>query len=47
MWLDGLIGALGTLAAGVGFMLGPQVHSTGGRIPAQLLDLAWPAWICC
>jgi diguanylate cyclase len=43
MWLDGLIGALGTLAAGVGFLLGPQFHPTDGRIPTQLLDLAWPA----
>jgi diguanylate cyclase (GGDEF)-like protein len=42
MWLDGLIGALGTLAVGVAFLLGPFLSATGHE-PVGLLDLAWPA----
>jgi diguanylate cyclase (GGDEF)-like protein len=42
MWLDGLIGALGTLALGVAFLLGPFLSATGHR-PLGLFDLAWPA----
>ncbi|NYJ07606.1 putative bifunctional diguanylate cyclase/phosphodiesterase [Petropleomorpha daqingensis] len=42
MWLDGLIGALGTLAVGVAFLLGPFLSATGHE-PVGMLDLAWPA----
>jgi diguanylate cyclase (GGDEF)-like protein len=41
MWLDGLIGALGTLAAGVGFLIGPYLNPAGGG-PVPLVDLAFP-----
>jgi diguanylate cyclase (GGDEF)-like protein len=42
MWLDGLIGALGTLAAGVAFLLGPYLEPAAGRPAVELLELAWP-----
>jgi diguanylate cyclase (GGDEF)-like protein len=42
MWLDGLIGALGTLAAGVAFLFGPVLHPVRGTAP-QLMDLSMPA----
>ncbi len=41
MWLDGLMGALGSLAAGVAFFLGPYLHPATGR-PAELVALLWP-----
>ena len=42
MWLDGLIGALGTTAVGVAFLLGPYLSTRGGHRPLQLAELAWP-----
>jgi diguanylate cyclase (GGDEF)-like protein len=42
MWLDGLIGALGTLALGVAFLLGPFLSATGHE-PIGVIDLAWPS----
>ncbi|MDQ1661076.1 MAG: diguanylate cyclase [Blastococcus sp.] len=42
MWLDGLIGALGTTAVGVAFLLGPYLSPGGGQKPLPLMDLAWP-----
>ncbi len=38
MWLDGLIGALGSLAAGVAFLLGPYLVAG-----VQLVELAYPS----
>ena len=43
MWLDGLIGALGTTAVGVAFLLGPYLSTRNGHHPLPLLSLAWPA----
>jgi diguanylate cyclase len=43
MWLDGLIGALGTLAAGVAFVIGPVLNPVGGGPAPQLMDLSMPA----
>ncbi|MGY1624071.1 hypothetical protein ACI789_17880 [Geodermatophilus sp. SYSU D00965] len=40
-WLDGVIGALGTTAVGVAYLVGPLVQRTGGDVP--LLQLVWPA----
>ena len=31
MWLDGVIGALGTTALGVAFLIGPYLHPAAGR----------------
>src|SRR4051794_4795432 len=42
MWLDGLIGALGTLSVGVAFLLGPFLSATGHE-PIGLVELIWPA----
>ena len=42
MWLDGLIGALGTTAVGVAFLLGPYLKPDAGHTPLPLMDLAWP-----
>jgi diguanylate cyclase (GGDEF)-like protein len=43
MWLDGVIGALGTLSAGVAFMLGPYLDPAPGREAVALSDLVGPA----
>ncbi|SHH18343.1 putative bifunctional diguanylate cyclase/phosphodiesterase [Geodermatophilus nigrescens] len=40
MWLDGVIGALGTGAVGIGFLLGPYLTGAG---TVSYLQLAWPA----
>ena len=33
MWLDGVIGALGTMALGVAFLIAPYLNSTADRAP--------------
>jgi diguanylate cyclase (GGDEF)-like protein len=43
MWLDGIIGALGTMAVGVAFLIGPYLTSSGGHTPLPLVELAMPA----
>jgi diguanylate cyclase (GGDEF)-like protein len=43
MWLDGLVGALGTTAVGTAFLLGPYLTPATGRAAVDLADLAWPA----
>jgi diguanylate cyclase (GGDEF)-like protein len=43
MWLDGVIGALGTTAVGVAFLLGPYLSPARGQEPLPLMELAWPA----
>jgi len=42
MWLDGVIGALGTTALGVAFLIGPYLHPADGREPVALINLAMP-----
>jgi diguanylate cyclase len=42
MWLDGLIGALGTTAAGVAFLIGPYLHPADGRPAVAVINLAMP-----
>lgn len=42
MWLDGVIGGLGTTAAGVAFLLGPYLTAGSGRDPLPLVQLALP-----
>ena len=42
MWLDGLIGALGTTAIGVAFLLGPYLQPSNGGVPVPLVQLAVP-----
>ncbi|SDE93766.1 diguanylate cyclase/phosphodiesterase [Blastococcus fimeti] len=42
MWLDGLIGALGTLAVGVAFVIGPYLDPTAGRPAVELVNLTLP-----
>ena len=42
MWLDGVIGALGTTAVGVAFLLGPYLKPADGS-PVDLIALALPA----
>jgi diguanylate cyclase (GGDEF)-like protein len=42
MWLDGLIGALGTMALGFAFLIGPYLSASGGRDPLPLFQLAMP-----
>jgi diguanylate cyclase (GGDEF)-like protein len=43
MWLDGLIGALGTTAVGVAFLLGPYLDPSAGAPAVSLAQLALPA----
>jgi diguanylate cyclase (GGDEF)-like protein len=43
MWLDGIIGALGTTAAGVAFLIGPYLEPADGRAAVPLVQLAMPA----
>ena len=42
MWLDGVIGALGTTALGVAFLIGPYLHPVDGRPAVALINLAMP-----
>ena len=42
MWLDGIIGALGTMSVGVAFLIGPYLTGTGERAPLPLVELAMP-----
>jgi diguanylate cyclase (GGDEF)-like protein len=42
MWLDGVIGALGTTSLGVAFLIGPYLHPSDGRAPVALINLAMP-----
>ncbi|MGY2002808.1 EAL domain-containing protein [Blastococcus sp. SYSU DS1024] len=42
MWLDGVVAALGSLAAGVAFLLGPYLLVEPGRTPVAAVDLAAP-----
>ena len=44
MWLDGVIGALGTMAVGVGFLIGPYLSGSGERPPLPLVELAMPTF---
>jgi predicted signal transduction protein with EAL and GGDEF domain len=43
MWLDGVIGALGTTAVGVAFLIGPYLDPASGRPAVELINLALPA----
>jgi diguanylate cyclase (GGDEF)-like protein len=42
MWLDGVIGALGAMAMGVAFLIGPYASSSNGHRPLPLVELAMP-----
>jgi diguanylate cyclase (GGDEF)-like protein len=42
MWLDGVVAALGTLSAGVAFVLGPHLRTTPGEAPVAAVDLVAP-----
>src|SRR5687767_8594407 len=42
MWLDGVIGAFGTTALGVAFLIGPYLHPADGRAALHLINLALP-----
>jgi len=42
MWLDGVIGALGTTSLGVAFLIGPYLHPADGRPAVELINLAMP-----
>jgi diguanylate cyclase len=42
MWLDGVIGALGTTAVGMAFLIGPYLHPADGRAAIALINLAMP-----
>jgi diguanylate cyclase (GGDEF)-like protein len=42
MWLDGVIGALGTTSLGVAFLIGPYLSPTAGRPAVDLAQLALP-----
>ena len=43
MWLDGVIGAFGTTALGVAFLIGPYLHPAPGRPAIAVFNLALPA----
>src|SRR4051794_13502756 len=43
MWLDGLVGALGTAALGTAFLIGPYLSPAFGRGSVQPVDITWPA----
>jgi diguanylate cyclase (GGDEF)-like protein len=43
MWLDGIIGALGSLSAGVAFLLGPYLYPAPGETAVPGIDLVAPA----
>ncbi|RBY95080.1 GGDEF-domain containing protein [Blastococcus sp. TBT05-19] len=42
MWLDGLIGALGTTAVGVAFLIGPYLDPAAGREAVPLVQMVLP-----
>jgi diguanylate cyclase (GGDEF)-like protein len=42
MWLDGVIGALGSLSLGVAFVLGPYLYPDAGERVVQLTELVGP-----
>ncbi|WP_254920791.1 putative bifunctional diguanylate cyclase/phosphodiesterase [Blastococcus mobilis] len=42
MWLDGVIAALGSLAAGVAFVLGPHLYPAPGETAVAAVDLVAP-----
>jgi diguanylate cyclase (GGDEF)-like protein len=42
MWLDGIVAALGSLAAGVAFVLGPYLRTDVGETPVAAVDLVAP-----
>ncbi|SDY91645.1 diguanylate cyclase/phosphodiesterase [Modestobacter sp. DSM 44400] len=42
MWLDGIIGALGSLSAGVAFVLGPYLYPGPGQQAVGLIELVGP-----
>ncbi|MFW3169351.1 putative bifunctional diguanylate cyclase/phosphodiesterase [Geodermatophilus sp. CPCC 206100] len=42
MWLDGVVGAFGTLAAGVGFLLGPYLYPGPGERAVGAIELVGP-----
>src|SRR4051794_16305254 len=42
MWLDGIIGALGSLAAGSAFLLGPYLVPSAGHAAVALTEMAGP-----
>ena len=43
MWLDGVIGALGTMALGVAFLIAPYLDGSADRAPLPFVELAMPA----
>jgi diguanylate cyclase (GGDEF)-like protein len=42
MWLDGVVAALGSLSAGVAFLLGPYLRTVPGEAPVAAVDLVAP-----
>ncbi|WP_345771865.1 putative bifunctional diguanylate cyclase/phosphodiesterase [Geodermatophilus sabuli] len=42
MWLDGIVGAFGTLAAGVAFVLGPYLYPDPGQKAVAAIELVGP-----
>ena len=42
MWLDGVVAALGSLSAGVAFLLGPYLRTDPGETPVAAVDLVAP-----
>src|SRR4051794_18838297 len=42
MWLDGVIGALGTIAVGIAFLIGPYVSGGSRHGELRMMDLTWP-----
>ncbi|MDK3257114.1 putative bifunctional diguanylate cyclase/phosphodiesterase [Blastococcus capsensis] len=42
MWLDGVVAALGSLSAGVAFLLGPHLRTDPGGTPVAAVDLVAP-----
>jgi diguanylate cyclase len=43
MWLDGIVAALGSLSAGVAFVIGPYLRTGPGEAPVAAVDLVAPA----
>jgi diguanylate cyclase len=43
MWLDGVIGALGTMALGIAFLIAPYLDGAADRAPLPFVELALPA----
>ncbi|HEX2073672.1 MAG TPA: bifunctional diguanylate cyclase/phosphodiesterase [Geodermatophilus sp.] len=42
MWLDGIVGALGSLSAGVAFVLGPYLYPGPGQEAVPLIEMVGP-----